>query len=89
MADLLRMDYINSLPQPFTVRLYGDKDWRWPIYDIEVQTGLVRIDACGKLCIKNIGDFKRFRDDSGAEFLAEAFYSDATPEERAPVDEQA
>ena len=40
MVDILRMDYINSLPQPFIARFYGGSEW--PVYDIEVQTGLLR-----------------------------------------------
>lgn len=49
MIDVLRMDHINSLPQPFLVRFCGDKDWWWPVHDFEVGTGLMRIDVCGKL----------------------------------------
>ncbi|AKJ28809.1 hypothetical protein [Caldimonas brevitalea] len=80
-GDLLDMAYINSLPQPFIGRMLGDAEW--PIYDIEVQTGLVRIDVCGLLDVKHIGDFKLFRDDLGVEHRAESFYVDALPEERA------
>lgn len=82
-GDLLDMAYINSLPQPFIGRLLGG--YEWPIYDIEVQTGLVRIDVCGLLDVKHIGDFTRFIDALGIEHPAEGFYSDALPEERAAV----
>lgn len=74
-ADLLDMAYINALPQPLVGRQYGSDYW-WPIYDIEVQTGLVRIDVCGKLDVKHIGDFARFRDDIGVEHHADDFYAD-------------
>ena len=46
-GDKLKFDYINSLPQPFMgVFIGGDE---WPIEDIDVQTGLLRIDVCGKI----------------------------------------
>lgn len=82
MADLLDMDYINSLPQPFLAQQYGDHgdDWLWPVHDIEVQTGLVRIDVCGKLDTKHIGDFKIFRDANGKNHDADDFYADAERE---------
>lgn len=83
MADLLDMDYINSLPQPFLGRMLGGAEW--PIYDIEVETGLIRIDVCGKLDVKDIGDFTAFRDDTGVWRSSEAFYADANEEERAPI----
>jgi hypothetical protein len=83
MADLLDMDYINGLPHPFMGRLLGGA-W-WPINDFEVETGLVRIDVCGKLEVKHIGDFTAFRDGHGVERSSEAFYSDANEEERAPI----
>jgi hypothetical protein len=81
--DLLDMDYINSLPQPFMGRELGG--WWWPINDFEVQTGLIRIDVCGKLAVKHIADFTIFRDGDGVERSAEAFYTDANEEERAAL----
>jgi hypothetical protein len=82
-GDKLDMAYINSLPQPFMGRTLGG--WWWPINDFEVQTGLIRIDVCGKLEVKEIGDFTAFRDGAGVERGAEAFYVDANEEERAAV----
>jgi hypothetical protein len=78
--DLLDMAYINSLPQPFVGRMLGG--YWWPIYDLEVETGLVRIDVCGLLDVKHISDFTAFRDDTGYVHPAEGFYIDATQEER-------
>lgn len=83
-GDLLDMDYINSLPHPFLGRMLGGA-W-WPIYDFEVQTGLVRIDVCGKLDVKHIGDFTAFRDGAGVERSSAAFYTDANEEERAAIE---
>jgi hypothetical protein len=86
MSDILDMAYINSLPQPFLGRMWGRSDDRlWPIHDIEVATGLVRIDVCGLLEVKHIGDFKSFRDANGTEHSAEGFFADALPEERAAI----
>lgn len=80
-CDLLDMAYINSLPQPFLGRMLGGREW--PIHDIDVQTGLVRIDVCGLLDVKHIGDFTSFRDDRGVDHPADGFYVDALPEDRA------
>ena len=79
MSDLLRMDYINSLPQPFMATLLGGGDW--PIYDIEVQTGLVKIDVMGKLDVLDIADIDYFTDMDGVKHDSEVFYSDFKVEE--------
>jgi hypothetical protein len=83
--DLLDMEYINGLPHPFIGREIGG--WEWPIYDFEVQTGLVRIDVCGKLQVKHIGDFTHFIDGENVTRKAESFYLDALPEEREPEEQ--
>lgn len=75
MADLLRIDYINSLPQPFMAHFYGS-EVEWPVYDIDVETGTLRIDVCGLLQVKHIGDVKFFRDVAGFEHESDSFYSD-------------
>jgi hypothetical protein len=80
MADLLDMDYINSLPQPLWART--GRDWWWPVHDIDVETGLFRIDVCGKLDVLHIGGVLVFRDANGKEHDADDFYVDA---ERAPL----
>lgn len=74
MSDILDMDYINSLPQPFIGRQLGG--WWWAVHDFEVQTGMMRIDVCGLLQVTHIGEFTAFRDGSGIEHDAEGFYSD-------------
>ena len=73
-TDKLRMDYINSLPQPFIAHFYGGDEW--PVCDIEVQTGLLRIDVCGKMQAKHIGAVRFFRDADGKEHDSETFYTD-------------
>jgi len=77
MSDLLRMDYINSLPQPFMATFWGGDEW--PLYDIDVETGLLRIDVVGKLQICEIGDIKEFTDEAGCKHDAETFYIDYVP----------
>jgi hypothetical protein len=76
MSDLLNMKLINSLGQLYS-RDVGDWDWWWPVYDIDVETGLFRIDVCGKLQAKHIGDVASFKDDSGRQFDPESFYLEA------------
>lgn len=72
--DLLNIDFINSLPQPLWVRHWGRKDFDWPLYDICVETGLMRIDVCGKLDNLHIGDVAQFIDDHGTVHDSEEFY---------------
>lgn len=78
MSDLLRMDYINSLPQPF-IAVFSD-GWRWPVYDIEVQTGLVRIDVMGLLDITRISEIEKFIDAEGIEHDPDSFFNEEIAE---------
>lgn len=71
--DLLDMDYINSLPQPLWAEtLMSD----WPVYDIDVQTGLLRIDVCGLLDVMHIGQFITMKDANGKRHYVGDFYTD-------------
>jgi hypothetical protein len=83
--DVLDMTYINSLPQPIIGIEFGGSEWS--VIDIDVSTGLLRIDVCGLFQVMEISDFKKFRDGNGVERLSDAFYSDATEEDRAPTKE--
>jgi len=74
MSDLLRMDYINSLPQPFIAHFFGGSEW--PVNDIDVETGLLRIDVCGLLDVKHISDVMVFVDANGVKHDAESFYEE-------------
>ncbi len=75
MADTLRMDHINSLPQPFLVRLCGDDIW-WPVNDFEVETALLRIDVCGLLQVKSMGEVMEIKDGDHVLHNPETFYAD-------------
>ena len=78
-SDLLDMDYINSLPQLWT----SDG---WPVHDIEVQTGLFRIDAYGMLDVRHIGREILFTDECGKTHWVGDFYLDPESwEERVPA----
>lgn len=78
-GDKLRLDHINSLPQPFTgVFIGGDE---WPIEDIDVQTGLLRIDVGGKLQVMHIAEVRHFVDANGVAHVAESFYVDYEPDD--------
>lgn len=74
MTDLLRMDYINSLPQPFMATFCGGDEWQ--VYDIEVGTGLLRIDVCGMLEVKSMGEVINFTDADGTCHDPDTFYCD-------------
>jgi hypothetical protein len=69
MSDLLDINYINSLPHP----LFDDG---WPVYDIDVQTGLYRINVCGKLSVKHIGDCLIITDAAGRRHHTDDLYTD-------------
>lgn len=71
MADLLDMEKINALPQPLLAKILGT--W-WPINDICVETGLMRIDVCGLLDRKHFTDATMLRDDLGQEHDPDLFY---------------
>lgn len=73
-ADLLDMEYINSLPQPLFANIGGGDKWWWPVSDIDVQSGLLRIDVCGLLQVESIGGVLAFRDDSGKNHDTDDFY---------------
>ena len=73
-GDQLKMDYINSLPQPFIARMIGGGDW--PVHDIEVQTALVRCDIVGKLQVFSISDVSAFVDADGNEHDPDTFWVD-------------
>ena len=73
MSDALRMDYINSLPQPFLATISGSD---WEVYDFEVQCGIMRIIVCGKLQICDVIDASVFTDADGAKHDPDSFYSD-------------
>lgn len=74
MSDLLRMDYINSLPQPLMAREFDGSEW--PVDVIDVQTGCMRLDICGKIQHTHISNFSKFIDQDGNEHDVDTFYSD-------------
>lgn len=76
MADRLSMALINSLPHPLIGRQWGDKDWWWPVHDIDVETGVMRIDVSGRLQVKHLSDFVIFKDADGVEHDPDSFYLD-------------
>lgn len=73
MPDMLNMQHINSLPQPFLVRDLGRDVW-WPVESICVETGLMQIDVVGKLQPKHISDAAEFQDATGTFHDPESFY---------------
>ena len=79
-GDKLRMDKLNALPQPFIgVFLGGD---RWPIYDIAVDIGTLRIDVMGLLDIRQFCELRALIDDTGTSHDPDTFWTDY--EELAP-----
>lgn len=77
--DNLRMDYINSLPQPFVVKLLGDKTFMYGVHDIDVESATLRIDVCGLLQVISISEVVEFRDDQGNIHDPDTFWVDYEP----------
>lgn len=75
MNDILNMQHINRLPQPFIAHFFGGGEW--PVNDIDVTTGLLRIDVVGLLEVKHIGEVNFFRDANGVKHDSDSFYIDA------------
>jgi hypothetical protein len=46
------------------------------VYDIDVETGLLRVLVCGLLDVKHISDVKFFRDMNGVEHDVDSFYNE-------------
>lgn len=74
IGDKLRIDYINSLPQPLMAKMIGGSTW--PVYDLDVQTGLMRLDVIGKCDYSHIGDVVEFVDAYGNRHDPDSFYVD-------------
>lgn len=75
MCDLLSMDKINALPHPLFANT-GGGTW-WPVCDIDVQTGFMRIDVMGKLDVLHFGGLICLRDADGIEHDVDDFYNEA------------
>lgn len=74
--DKLRLDYINSLPQPFVAKLLGDKTFMYGVECIDVETATLRIDVCGLLQVIGISEVREFRDDAGNVHDPDTFWVD-------------
>lgn len=79
MADLLRMDYINSLPHPLSIRFYGDKH-SWPLEYVCVETGLLKFDVVGKLQNGHMSDVAEVIDGNGNSHDPGDFYLESRHE---------
>ena len=77
MSDVLRMDYINSLPQPFTARFCGDT-WWWPVIDFAVDIGCLRIDVSGLSQVKSFGEVMEIEDGYGNRHDPDDWYEELT-----------
>ena len=73
MTDKLNMEALNQLPHPITAE-FGGGD-HWPVEDIDVTTGLMRIDVVGKLQIKEFCEVVTLRDADGGEHDPDDFYN--------------
>lgn len=73
-SDLLLIDKINSLQHPLLGKFLSG--WCWPLYDIDVQTGMLRIDVCGKLQVSHVGELTCLVDATMTEHDIDQFYNE-------------
>ncbi len=73
--DLLSLEKINALPHPLMIREFRSDPW-WPLIDIDVQTGMHRIDVCGLSQVKEISSCAQIMDDRGDIHDMEIFFTD-------------
>jgi hypothetical protein len=73
--DLLVMYRINELEQPLSVRFAGDEHW-WELHDVDVETGLLRINVMGKLEARHFGEVMELQDLNGVIYDSDYFYND-------------
>lgn len=72
MADKLDMNAINALQHPLSAVMIGGS--RWPIYDIDVETGLMRLDVVGKLDVSHFVEVRTIIDGDHGEHDPEQFW---------------
>lgn len=87
MSDILRLDYINSLPQPFLAELLGDKEgYGAEVILICVETGLMQLNICGRIDRCHISDVSTFVDMAGVRHDPDSFWADFddSPQEPKP-----
>lgn len=76
-SDLLLMDKLNSLPHPLIGRFCGDSHW-WEIHDIDVETGLTRINVSGLLEVKHFCELMFIEDANHNLHDPDDFYNEET-----------
>lgn len=69
-GDILNFDMINAAGQ-----LYADG---WPIYEVCVQTGLMKLDVCGKLDNARWSEIIKLTNDNGEDLDSDSFYLEET-----------
>jgi hypothetical protein len=78
-CDLLRMNHINALPHPFLARFCGGGVW--PVIDIDVQTGCMRIDVCGMPQVTRFAEVMAITDGDGQTHDPDTFYNEEARDE--------
>lgn len=74
--DILRMDYINSLPRPLSAELRGSSKMVVGVIDIEVQTAMMRVDVMGMVDLLDLLDARWIIDDEGVKHDPYTFFVD-------------
>jgi hypothetical protein len=75
MPDLLSLEKINALSHPLMIRPFRSDPW-YGLIDIDVQTGLYRMDVCGMWQLGSVSSCEQIMDGDGAIHDMEIFFSD-------------
>ena len=74
MSDLLKLDALNALPQPLFGQFCGGD--KWHIFDIEAQTGLLKINVAGMTEIRRFSELMSIIDADNHEHDPDDFYEE-------------
>ena len=72
MSDLLSLDAINSLQHPLIAHFCGGD--KWEVYDIDVETGLMRVVVCGPTQVMHFSDVLYLEDGNGTKHDTDYMY---------------
>lgn len=73
-GDLLNGVKFNALPSPVTARMCGGGSW-W-IETLDVQTGTIRLDVCGKIDFSDFSEIMELIDINGIKHDPDDFWVD-------------
>lgn len=71
-GDLINGPKFNALPAPVTAKMLGGSEW--PIESLDVQTGCMRLDVCGKIDVNRFSEVVELIDIDGGRHDPDDFW---------------